>query len=143
MAELANQLARHALQVVCGPLVGGAFVAQAVAVELDVAFCWSERHDGAYEIPASLRPALAGLRVAVVDDAVNAGSAALSTAAAVRAAGGHLTAIGALVAVGDTASVAASAGVPFERLAAFPAALWTTDACPLCAADAPLDRPPR
>ena len=41
VAELASQLTRHGLEVVCGPLAGGAFVAQAVAAELDVDFCYS------------------------------------------------------------------------------------------------------
>lgn len=123
----------------CGPLVGGAFAAQAVAEHLGVAFCWSARVAGTYEIPAALRPALAGRRVAIVDDAVNAGSAVLGSATAVRAAGGHLVAVGALVAVGDATSVL---DLPLEHLAAMKSHLWPAGSCPLCAAGAPVDRPP-
>ena len=89
MAQLAHQVARHGLEVVCGPLVGGAFVAQSVAAELDVDFCYTARHAGAYELPAAFDAAVRGRPVAVVDDVVNAGSAVLGTAAAVRAAGGR------------------------------------------------------
>ena len=41
-----SQVARHEPEVVCGPLVGGAFVAQSVAAELDIDFCYTARHDG-------------------------------------------------------------------------------------------------
>src|SRR5215204_6419129 len=37
VVELAARLARHQVEVVCGPLVGGAFVAQEIAAELDIA----------------------------------------------------------------------------------------------------------
>ena len=138
VAELASQLARHGLDAVCGPLVGGAFVAQAVAAELDVAFCYSSLRGGSYRLPTALEPVLAGRRVAVVDDAINAGSAVLGTAAAVRALGGRLSVIGALLILGSPLD----AGVPVEHLAALPNALWTVADCPLCQAGAPLDRPP-
>lgn len=143
LSQLAHQVALHGLEVVCGPLVGGAFVAHSVAGELDVGFCYSVRRDGAYELPAAHRPAVSGRRVVVLDDAVNAGSALLGTATAVRAAGGVLTSVGALVALGHSAAaVDAATGVPFEHLAALPSALWTVTDCPLCAAGAPLDPPP-
>ena len=138
VAELASRLARHRLEVVCGPLVGGAFVAQAVAAELDVAFCYSSLVSGTYRIPTALGSALAGRRVAVVDDAINAGSAVLGTAAAVRGAGGHLSVVGALLALGAPVD----AGAPVEHLTALPNALWTIADCPLCRAGASLDRPP-
>jgi len=143
VSQLAHQVALHGLEVVCGPLVGGAFVAHSVAAELDVGFCYSVRRDGVYELPGAFGPAVTGRRVAGVDDVVNAGSAVLGTAAAVRAAGGVLTSVGALLALGDSATaVGAAATVPFEHLAAMPTALWTVTDCPLCAAGDPLDPPP-
>lgn len=142
-AQLAGRLALHGLEVVCGPLVGGAFLAQSVAAELGVAFCYSVRREGAYKVPVAFGPALSGRRVAIVDDVMNAGSAVLGTASAVRAAGGHLSTVGTLLALADSASaVSDGTGVPVERLAALPTALWTMADCPLCDAGAPLDRPP-
>jgi orotate phosphoribosyltransferase len=136
VAELAGQLTRHGLEAVCGPLVGGAFVAQAVAVELDVAFCYSTA--GSYALAPAFEPVIAGRRVAIVDDAINAGSAVSGTAAAVRALGGHLTVVGTLLLLGSTPDV----GAPVEHLAALPSALWTVADCPLCDAGAALERPP-
>ena len=43
-AALAGRLAGHDIEVVCGPLIGGAFVAQMVAAELDLEFCFTERY---------------------------------------------------------------------------------------------------
>src|ERR1700719_3783535 len=42
-AELARRLAAHGVEAVCGPLVGGAFLAQMVAQELDVEFYYTEQ----------------------------------------------------------------------------------------------------
>lgn len=143
LSELARRLAGHRPDVICGPLVGGAFVAQAVAGNLDATCCHSTRRAGTYELPAALRPAVRGRRVALVDDVVNAGSAVLATAAAVRAAGGVPVCLGALLArAGSAAGVSAAAGTPFEYLAAVPSPLWTAAECPLCTAGIPLDPPP-
>src|SRR3954469_19911079 len=43
-AALAGRLADHGVEIVCGPLTGGAFVAQLVAAELDAEFSYAERH---------------------------------------------------------------------------------------------------
>src|SRR5262245_43129759 len=77
--ELARRLHRHRIEAVIGPLVGGAFVAKAVAGELDAEFAFAERLSESglvrYRIPDTLGRVLAGKRVAIVDDAINAGSA--------------------------------------------------------------------
>ena len=143
VAQLAGQLAEHGLTAVCGPLVGGAFVALTVAQELDVEFCYSSFTGTAYEIRSGVAPMLRGQRVAVVDDAVNAGSAVLSTVAALEAAGARLAAVGALVALDSAVhKIGASTGVPVEHLAALPATLWAVVDCPLCSTGTPLDPPP-
>jgi orotate phosphoribosyltransferase len=81
--------------VVCGPLTGGAFVGLLVAEALGTAFVPTARRTAVtgpvhYDLPAPLRPLLAGVRVAIVDDAVNAGSATLASRAAIEAAGGDV-----------------------------------------------------
>src|SRR5262249_34801925 len=82
--ELARRLAAPPVEAVCGPLVGGAFLAQIVAQELDVEFYFAEqfarpRDDGlypvGYRIPDALRPGARGKATAIVDDVINAGSA--------------------------------------------------------------------
>jgi orotate phosphoribosyltransferase len=128
---LAGLLRPYRPEVVCGPLTGGAYVAFAVASALDVAFAWSTPPDYA------VTGAVAG-RVAIVDDAVNAGSAVTSTAAALT--GADLVVVGALLTLGGTP--AAIAGAPVECLATLDSALWPAASCPRCAAGSPLDTPP-
>src|SRR5438105_3970486 len=43
VSALANALRPYAVSAVCGPLQGGAFLAQLVAQALDVEFCFTER----------------------------------------------------------------------------------------------------
>jgi orotate phosphoribosyltransferase len=78
----AGQLAAHLRQyrpaAVCGPLSGGAFLAQTVAEILGAAFLPAYAGPGRpprYRLPGPVRGQIAGWRVAVVDDAVNAGTA--------------------------------------------------------------------
>jgi orotate phosphoribosyltransferase len=147
--ELARRLAAHGVEVVCGPLVGGAFLAQMVAIELDMEFIFTEqfiraRGDGlypvGYRIPTALRAGARGRRVAVVDDVINAGSATRGAVADLHACGARLVAVGALLVLGDSAAaLAAGEGVPLESLASLPNTLWEPAACPLCAAGTPLE----
>jgi len=151
-AELARRLAGHGVETVCGPLVGGAFLAQTVAEEIGAAFVYAERVEAAgddpaspvgYRLPGAALGAVPGRRVAVVDDAINAGSAVRATLAALRAAGSEPVAIGALLVLGTAAAgLAAAHGVPLERLASVPNEVWRPDACPLCAAGVSLGEPP-
>src|SRR6478752_2398396 len=94
--ELAGDLARHDIAVACGPLVGGALLAQTVADILGVEFCYAEQfipdrpealYPVEYRLPAGLRAAVRGKAVAVVDDVVNAGSAVRGAWAALEACG--------------------------------------------------------
>src|SRR5438067_3907756 len=78
------QRGRERFEVVCGPLTGGAFLAQMVAEQCKVAFAFAERfapppsdalYQVRYRIPAALRDGLRGATVAIVNDVTNAGSA--------------------------------------------------------------------
>ena len=149
-ASLAALVAERAPQVVCGPLTGGAFVAQMLAAQAGADFVFAERRvaaDGAvhYRVPDALRPALRGRRMLLVDDAVNAGSALLLTLEDARACGARLAGFASLLTLGDAAArIAAEHGVPFHRLASLERGMWAADACPLCASGVPLqDRVPR
>ncbi|MBV9000795.1 MAG: hypothetical protein JO304_17160, partial [Solirubrobacterales bacterium] len=106
--DLAQQLTRRvAPTAVCGPLLGGALLANAVATLLDVELYVAEpvaRADGdpelfgaRYAVPDTIRGRLDGQRVAVIDDVVNAASAARATVSDLRAAGAAVVAIGALL----------------------------------------------
>ena len=97
-AELARRLRPAEVEAVCGPLVGGALLAQAVAAHLDAAFLYAEprpppEHPGGglytvrYRVPGAMRARAAGRAVAIVDDVANAGSATRATHSELRDAG--------------------------------------------------------
>ena len=147
--ELAKRLATMEIEAVCGPLVEGAFAALMVAGQLDIEFTYSERFsqptpDGlfpvAYRVPTPLRERLRGKRVAIVNDVINAGSAAMGTFTDLQQCGANLVAIGALLVLGTPASeFAARANIALISLATLPNNLWTARACPLCAAGVALE----
>jgi len=147
--RLAERLRPHAADVVCGPLVEGAFVALFVAEALGLPFTYSmPQVDVApqglfpvsYRVPLVLRPELRGRRVAIVNDVVSAGSAVRGTHRDLVALGAIPVAIGALLVLGDSASAfAGENGLALEATASMPSRMWTPNECPLCAARVPLD----
>jgi orotate phosphoribosyltransferase len=148
-ARLAAQLVRYEVEVVCGPLVEGAFVALLVALELGCDFAYAERfadttREGLfpveYRLPRALQPFVKGKRVAIVNDVISAGSAVRGTYSDLQAIGADVVAIGSLLALGDAISeFAAGQGVALELLERMPNNLWTPSQCPFCAAGTPLE----
>lgn len=144
----ASALAHRAMvcqpEFVCGPLTGGAFVAQSLAAEIGSGFVFAERfvsEIGAvqYRIPESLREILHGKRVLLVDDVINAGSALLSTLADLLDCGGELAGIASLLTLGEAASqIAQQHGVPLFTLASLERGMWGPQKCPLCGSGTPL-----
>jgi len=148
-ARLAAQLGKHQVEVVCGPLVEGAFVALLVSLELGCDFVYAERFADTrrkglfpveYRLPKTLQPAVKSKRVAIVNDVINAGSAVRGTFYDLEAIGVDVVAIGALLALGDAiGEFAAEHNVGLELLERMPNNLWTPSECPLCAAGMPLE----
>jgi orotate phosphoribosyltransferase len=144
--DLARRLGGHGIEAVVGPLVGGAFVAQMVAAELDVRFAFAERRVDdrgvTYVIPDAFHDHLHGRTVAIVDDAINAGSATRATFAALTVLGAQPVAVGALLILGETALPFFAANrLAVESVARLANDLWEPAACPLCAAGVPLSSP--
>ena len=148
--RLARALGGHRIEAICGPLVEGAFLGQMVAEELDVEFCFAEQFarpskDGlfpvGYRIPAALRSRIRGKRVAVIDDAINAGSAVRGAIEDLKTCGAQLAAVGALLRLGDRAEdLARAEAAPLVTLTRLESAnLWSPAECPLCRAGTPLD----
>jgi orotate phosphoribosyltransferase len=149
---LAQRLQRgHPFQVVCGPLTGGAFLAQMVAEQCDANFAFAERfasppsdalYQVRYRIPAALRDGLRGATVAIVNDVTNAGSAVRGTYEDLVACGARCVAFGTLIALGDWSTwFAAEHGLALEALERLGNSLWTPEECPLCVAAEPLEDP--
>lgn len=143
-STLAEQVGVCRPQIICGPLTGGAFVAQLVAAEIGLGFVFAERlvleaGPVQYRVPESLRPAVSGRRVLLVDDAVNAGSAVLATLADLLTCGAELAGFASLLTLGDAAShIAQPYGVPFFKLVSLERGLWLPEECPLYSAEVPL-----
>ena len=142
VVELALRVKRFDAEVVCGPLVEGAYVALGVARELALPFTYSERYQRdagglypfGYRIPASLHPHLKGRRALIVNDVISAGSAVRGTAESLREIGAQLVAIGALLVLGDwSARYAAENNLSLEALDMQPFEMWRPADCPLCA----------
>ena len=150
VAVLTARLEAHAVDVVCGPLLGGALLAQLVAQSLGAGFAFTERRssesDGLYaaryDIPPAFGPRLRGRRVALVDDVMSAGSALRATRAALEAHGARPVVVGALLVLGT-----AGAGffdhhhVRLEAVLRDSYELWAPEVCPLCLARQPLEDP--
>ncbi len=148
---LAARLKGHGIEAVCGPLVGGAFLAQAVASMLDVEFYYAERFVPAvrdagalypveYRIPGGVGGMVRGKAVAVVDDAISAGSAVRGTLAALEANGAKTVAMGALLVLGAQAEhFCRERGLALEYIAQLPYEVWLPAECPICASGVTLE----
>ena len=152
VAALADKLRAHAPTAVCGPLFGGAFLAQAIATTLALKFFVVEPVPAAadtgelfaarYRLPSGQRSHVRGERIAVVDDVISAGSSVRAAIAALADAGGSIAAVGALLVLGDTALAHfAAQNVPVESLGQRAFSLWAPDACALCRAGVAIEHP--
>lgn len=147
-AELARRLAARGVDVVCGPLVEGAFLAMLVARLLDVPFTYSERFARAggggmfpfgYRVPETLHEHVRGKRVAIVNDVISGGSAVGGTWEALDALGTNVVAIAAMLVIGDwTARFAAERDIAVESIETTSGTMWPAGACPLCERREPL-----
>ncbi|MGB2662767.1 MAG: hypothetical protein WAK48_02110 [Candidatus Acidiferrum sp.] len=148
-AQLAAKLMQYQVEVVCGPLVEGAFIALLVSLEMSCDFVYAGRFPNTarqglytvkYRVPAALQSVVKGKRVAIVNDAINAGSAVIGTFIDLQSIGANVVAIDALLALGDTIhAFAVDHHLPLELLQHMPNNLWTPSECPLCAAGQPLE----
>ena|ERR1700674_2315264 len=148
-AQLAKRLAPHDVEVICGPLIEGSFVALLTASELGCEFTYAERFADTtqdalfpvdYRLPRALGLAVRGRRVAIVNDVISAGSAVRGALSHLEALGARVVAVGALLVLGDAfVNFAAERRLPLEALQRTPYNLWTPPQCPLCIAGEPLE----
>lgn len=149
VTALTTALQPHEVTMVCGPLLGGAFVAQLIAHALDVDFCFTERvmpaGDGGlyraqYRLPLAFRGRLRGQRVAIVDDVMSAGSALRGTFSELEACGANPVVAGALLVLGSTGEdYFTQREISVEAVERRDFDLWLPSECPLCAAGLPVE----
>jgi orotate phosphoribosyltransferase len=148
---LATTLREHQPEAVCGPLLGGAFLAQMLAARLACEFLFTERVPSAeaegfygarYCLPRGLRDRARGRRIAIVDDAISAGSSVRATYDELRALGGRPVVVGALLSLGSAAlPFFEPLGIPIESVTRMPYEMWAPAECPLCASGQLLEEP--
>jgi len=147
--QLAESLRSYDVAAVCGRLLGGAFLAQLVAHERDVDFCFTERvmprdatglYQASYLLPTAFDARVHGRRIAMVDDVMSAGSALRGTYTELQTHGAAPVVAGALMVLGTTgADFFAEQQVAVEAVVRESYSLWLPSECPLCIAGKPLE----
>ena len=149
VATLTSLLNSYDVEGVCGPLLGGAFLAQLVAQTLGVEFYFTERvmqprngasYQARYRLAPSLAARIRGKRIAMVDDVMSAGSALRGTYTELEVNGAVPVVAAALLVLGSTgADFFSHCGVSVEAVARDEYEMWLPADCPLCAAEQPLE----
>ena len=141
--ELANRLKAWSPEVICGPQAGGARLAECVARQMDVQFVDTSRDlsttgfSVCYRLPDGMHTGVHQRRVAVIDDAINAGSAVSATLNELTSHQAHVVAIGCLLTLNEKAQALAEArGLPLGTLLRRQQSLWRPTECPICNGDA-------
>lgn len=150
VTQLAQLLRRHDIEAVCGPLTGGAFVAQLLARLLGAEFYFTapatatneETFKARYQLPPAMGHRLLGKRVALVDDVMSAGSSLRATLRELEQHGAIPVVVGALHVLGSAgAGFFAERGLRIETTGRSPFDSWRPTECPLCAANVPFEDP--
>lgn len=123
--------------LVLSPALGGVVIGQEVARALDVPALFAERVEGTLALRRGFAIDPAD-RVLVVEDVVTTGGSTRETMQVARAAGA--TVVGACAIV-DRSGGQPGLDVPFHALLPMSLPTFQPDACPLCAAGAPLVKP--
>ncbi len=152
VAKLTASLRSYRVSVVCGPLVGGAFLAQLVARGLGVEFSYTQGEPAGdtddmyrmhYPLPEAFSARVRGRRCAMVDDVMSAGSALRGTFTSLQSAGAVPVVAGALLVLGSTGvSFFAQERVPVVAVLRQEHKLWDPAGCPLCESGVPLEEAP-
>jgi orotate phosphoribosyltransferase len=149
VTQLAQSLRRHDIEAVCGPLTGGALLAQLLARLLGGEFYFTAPGSGGnrangvrYQLPPGVGHRLLGKRLALVDDVMSAGSSLRATLTEVEAHGAIPVVVGTLYVLGGIgADFFKERGLRIETTGRAAFDSWRQPECPLCAAGVPLEDP--
>jgi orotate phosphoribosyltransferase len=149
--SLAGLIRPYDVSAICGPLLGGAFLAQALAAAIGVRFYYCEKSEsdsssalyGArYRLPPGLRVHASKERFAVVDDVISAGSSVRATVTELEALGAMTVVVGSLLVLGTKATdYFASVDIPVVTLDRRAFQTWLPTECPLCIDGIPIEQP--
>jgi orotate phosphoribosyltransferase len=150
--RLATRLRAYEPHMVCGPLLGGALLAQSLATVLGADFSFTRPGPAApgsglyrarYLLPAALRDRVRNRRVALVDDVMSAGSSLRATCEELRSQGAIPVAVGALMVLGEVGErhFRETLGLSVEAVVRDQLEVWVPSECALCARGVPLEHP--
>jgi orotate phosphoribosyltransferase len=152
VTQLGHLLKRHDIEAVCGPLTGGAFLAQLLSRTLGTEFYFTApapapatgegTFKARYLLPPGTGHLLLGKRVALVDDVMSAGSSLRATLSELEAHGAIPVVVGALHVLGSAgATFFTERGLRIESTGRGAFDAWRPNECPLCAANVPFEDP--
>jgi orotate phosphoribosyltransferase len=141
--ELGKKLLIHKFDLICGPVDGGAKIAQMISKEFKIDFIISERlilNDSVsskqlikYSIPENFHNRIKGKKIAIVDDIINAGNATLETYRELINLGSIPVVLGSLIVKSDLIySFAAKNNLSVEMILKCDNNMWLPQKCPLC-----------
>ncbi len=150
VAELARRISHYPVTAICGPQTGGARLAAMVGAELSLPAHAAERvvspssqglYPVSYRFSLRSRDPLRGQAVAIVDDAISAGSAVRGCYADLVAAGARPIVLGALLIFGQKAAdFARTSDLAFEGIAPMDFGMWLPADCPMCRAGGAIEQ---
>jgi orotate phosphoribosyltransferase len=148
VSTLADLLRPFRADAVCGPLLGGAFLAQRIAQLLGVEFWYTEPvaladgpglYRARYRLPPTFANRLSRPRLALVDEVMSAGSSLRATYPDVRPRT-DVVAVGSLLQLGTVgADYFAEHKIAVTAVVQQAFAIWPPTECPQCAAGVPLE----
>ncbi|MDD5698475.1 MAG: orotate phosphoribosyltransferase [Victivallaceae bacterium] len=136
-AELASRFKDRGIQCVISPAVGGLIVGQELARALGVRAIFADKEDGELVLKRGFAIA-PGEKVLVAEDVITRGGRVQQTIDLVRAHGGEVAGIAVLV---DRSGGQAVFDAAPEALLELELETYEPEDCPLCRADAVLERP--
>ncbi|NUM79387.1 hypothetical protein HUU42_01175 [bacterium] len=149
ITALSELLKPYGITAVCGPMLGGAFLAQALAMKLNVRFYFCQPlpvqpekglFTARYKLPAVMRERAAKEKFAVADEIISAGSSARVVVDELTECGASVAAIGTLLLLGNKAvEYFQPRGLPIVSLGQQNFNLWPPPDCPLCKQNVPLE----
>jgi orotate phosphoribosyltransferase len=147
--NLARGISSYQPFIVCGPLIGGAFLAQLIAKELGIEFAYTEKAGTAepgglyqvrYSLPRAYRSGVRRKKVALVDDVMSAGSSLRATLSTLEEFGAIPVVVGSLMVLGSKGeNFFRERGIPVEAGERREYQVWEPAHCPHCASGIPLE----
>lgn len=146
---MSEELARFARtlppEIVVGPAIGGALLAQRIAFQLgrlpkrEVRFAYAEKDGNIFVLKRGYDQLVARKRVLVVDDVINTGASVREVVKAVRAAGGIVKTVVALCNRGGATAEDIGEELALHVLLELSLQQWPAEECPLCAEGVPVN----